>query len=128
MKNKFFDVKNHKPKKGQVIANYRAKAELVAGEDKIRLIDLLMSQDRLNAALQMMRNIFLSLEEDAYNVCRSIMEDALSGLTVEEINEKPYKYTLNKFFYANPEDVPEDIHWTVYHCIGNDKIDSIVQK
>ena len=46
-------------------------------------------------------------------------EDMISGMTEDEVASKPYKYTLEMFFYANPENVPkDDPHWSIISVLN----------
>lgn len=111
----FSDVKFHGPKPGEVMARYVAKAELVAGEEKGYLIDLLITNPKgAEMGVQMTQNLFGATESDAIRVCKRIAEDLILGLSKEEVMEKPYDYTLEKFYWTKGEYVPkDDPHWQV---------------
>ena len=86
----FFDVRKHMPKKGQIMACYRSIAELVEGNEKKNLIDLLMNTDKAIAATQVMRKLFLASEDDAVKIPREITQDLLD-IGYDEVLKKPYK-------------------------------------
>jgi hypothetical protein len=112
-KSKFFDVRTSKMQKDQVLARFRAIAELVEGAPKRDLIKIL-KKGKIIPAIQFMKKIFCSIEADAYKVCRQILEDILAGSSDLEIEFKPYEYTYEALYYANKDDVPkDDPHWTV---------------
>jgi hypothetical protein len=118
----FKDVRKNPISKGEVIAQYTAVAELVDGLEKKQLISLLVgTDDKMEATAQVMRKLLFASEIDSYRVPRMIAEDMLSGLTHEEVCLKPYKYTLEMFFYARPEHVPkDDPHWSVISVLNSD--------
>jgi hypothetical protein len=119
----FFDCRQHKPQRGQIMACYSAAADLVGGPEKINLVELLLNTQKVEAAVQVMRKLFHAHPKDAIRVCRRIVQDAAAGMTVDEIVAKPYKYTLQAFFYTLPEYVPKnDPHWSsvsLLHVDGN---------
>jgi hypothetical protein len=118
----FKDVRNNSPSKGEVIAQYSAAAEFVDGNEKRQIIALVSStENKMEATAQVMRKLLFASELDAYRIPRQIAEDLLSGLTEDEIASKPYKYTLEMFFYAQPENVPhDDPHWSVISVLNLD--------
>lgn len=111
----FFDVKTHGPQKGQVMARYCAKAELVGGEEKGYLIDLFITNPKgAEMGVQMAKNLFSAKEQDAIALCKDIVIDLLNGKSREQVMEKPYPYTLEKFYWTKEEYVPKnDPHWKV---------------
>lgn len=118
----FKDVRNNAPSKGEVIAQYSAAAEFVDGNEKRQIISLVTStENKMEATAQVMRKLLFASELDAYRIPRQIAEDLLSGLTEDEVASKPYKYTLEMFFYAQPENIPrDDPHWSVISVLNLD--------
>jgi hypothetical protein len=118
----FFDSRTHKPQRGQVMACYSAAAELREGPEKRNLVDLLTFTSKAEAATQVMRRLLHAHPRDSFRVPRQIVQDMLSGMTVEEIMAKPYKFTFQAYFYTFPEYVPKnDPHWSsisLYHVDG----------
>ena len=116
----FRDVRNCVPSRGEVIAQYTASAEFVEGNEKRQVISLLNStENKMEATAQVMRKLLFASELDAYRVPRMMAEDMISGLTEDEVASKPYKYTLEMFFYAKPENVPkDDPHWSVISVLN----------
>jgi hypothetical protein len=110
----FKDVRISMPEKGDIIAQYTAVAEFVDGNEKKQIISLLTStENKMEATAQVMRKLLFASEEDAYGIPRKMAEDLLSGMTEEEVAQKPYKYTLEMFFYTQPDNVPkDDPHWS----------------
>jgi len=113
----FRDVRISTPFRGDVMAQYTAVAEFVDGNEKRQIISLLAStENKMEATAQVMRKLLFASEVDAYRVPRLIAEDLISGMSVGEVAAKPYKYTLEMFFYTDPSNVPkDDPHWS---CIS----------
>lgn len=110
----FLDASNNSPKPGQILANYRAIAEFVGGEDKSLVIELLRTNPvGAEMAVQIMRGKIRATEGSAIACCRQMAEDLISGLTVEEVLEKPHKIQVEYGFYTNRENVPVDPHWSI---------------
>lgn len=110
-KDYFFDVRQHKPQPGQIMAKFTAVAEFV-GSDAKKDIMYLMTLNKAHQASMVMRKIHGAKEPDCYRVCREIAEDILAGKTEKEIIEKPYEFVVEFFFYTKREYVPKnDPHW-----------------
>jgi hypothetical protein len=109
----FFDVKKHAPKEGQVMARYIAKAELVGGEEKGYLIDMLITNPMgAEMGVQMSQNLFGAQEKEAIKLCKDIAQDLLNGIPRHQVMEKPYSYTLERFYWTEEKYVPkDDPHW-----------------
>lgn len=109
----FTDVKKAGPKQGQIMARYLSKAELVAGEEKGYLIDVLLTNPMgAEMAVQIARNAFAAQEGDAIKLCKAIAKDLLSGMDKQQVMEKPYSYTFEKFYWTLEKYVPKnDPHW-----------------
>lgn len=118
----FRDVRVSQPERGEVIAQYSACAEFVDGNEKRQIISLLTSTDnKMEATAQVMRKLIHASEVDAYRVPRLMAEDLLSGMGEEEVAAKPYKYTLEMFFYCRPEFIPkDDPHWASISVLNMD--------
>lgn len=116
----FKDLRQSVPEKGDIIAKYSASAEFVDGNEKRQIISLLLdTENKMEATAQVMRKLLFASEIDAYKVPRMMADDLLSGMSEEECASKPYKYVLEMFFYAKPENVPkEDPHWSVISVLN----------
>jgi hypothetical protein len=116
----FKDVRNSVPEKGDVIAQYTATAEFVDGNEKKQIISLLAStENKMEATAQVMKKLLFASELDSYRIPRQMAEDLLSGMTTEQVSLKPYKYTLEMFFYTKTEFVPkDDPHWSVISVLN----------
>lgn len=111
-KDYFFDVKNFKPKRGQIMAKYSAMAELIKGEEKKMLIKLLAAPDKARAASAFMKKIMLATEADSMRVPIEMATDLASGMDERKVLNKIYKFQVEAFFYTWPECVPQnDPHW-----------------
>lgn len=108
----FFDVRKFKPQPGQVMAKYTAVAYLEDGQLKRDLIDLLLKPGKAEAAVRVMRVLGGAVEKDSYRVPREMAADLASGMSVEEVANKSYKFLLEHFFWADRDVVPQDDpHW-----------------
>lgn len=116
----FRDVRTGAMERGDVIAQYAASAELVDGLEKRQIVSLLKdTENKMEATAQVMRRLLFASEIDAYRVPRMMAEDMLSGMSEDEVASKPYKYTLEMFFYSKPEHVPkDDPHWSVISVLN----------
>jgi lipopolysaccharide export LptBFGC system permease protein LptF len=116
----FFDVRKHRPKKGQVMAKFTAMAKFVAGREK-RDIIMLLKMDKAYQASQVMKKIHGASEPYCYKVCREMCEDLLR-MSEKEVEEKPYQFVVEYFFYTQREYVPkEDPRWELLPMIQYDK-------
>jgi len=102
----FFDVRKHPPRRGQVLARFRAIAEFVDGQGKKDIIYVLKLGKAVQAA-EVMKKIHCAAEPDCYRVCREICEDLLT-MSEQEVEKKPYRFLLEMLFYTEPENVPRD--------------------
>jgi hypothetical protein len=116
----FKDVRTELMDRGDVMAQYTASAELVEGNEKRQIISLLKdTEGKMEATAQVMRKLLFARELDAYRVPRMMAEDMLSGMDENEVAAKPYKYTLEMFFYTKPEHVPkDDPHWSTISILN----------
>lgn len=111
----FFDVRKHKPKTGQVMARFEAIAELTDGQIKRDLVYLLSQGDKGGQSSQkVMRKLGGATEADSIRIPKEITGDLLSGMSVEDVCAKPYKYHLETFYYTEKQNVPkDDPHWSI---------------
>lgn len=117
----FFDVRRHKPKAGQILAKFSAVAAFGPGQAKKDIIKLLLMDDKVHQAVQVMNRIHCAKFPDAYIVCREIAEDLLNGLTIREVENKEYEFVIEAFYYTNREYVPKnDPHWETIQVLDYD--------
>lgn len=108
----FFDVRRFKPKHGQTMARYMATAEFIDGMMKKNIIDLL-HKDKAEAAVSVMRKLGCATEGDSIKVVRAVCDDLVSGMSIDDVEKKVYKYTLESFYYTQKEHIPtDDPHWS----------------
>lgn len=116
----FFDVKRHRPQKGQIMAKFTAVAVFGYGPEKFHIIDILR-KDKAEAAAQVMKKIHCAREPDCYRVCREMCEDMLSGMSDEEVAKKEYEFVIEMFYYTKRECVPKDNpHWETIDLVKYD--------
>ena len=117
---KFFDTRKHKPKKGQILASFRAVADFIDGKGKTDIIDLI-KKGQIYQAVQLMKKAHCVIEPDCYVVCRNISEDLLT-MTEKEVEKKPYQMIVNYTFYTERENVPvDDPRWQILPVLSYDK-------
>lgn len=122
--NYFKDIRKGKFEKGDIIAQYSASAEFIDGGEKRQIISLLIdTEGKMESTAQVMRKLLFASEVDAYKIPRQMAEDLVSGMSVEDCAKKPYKYTLEMFFYTKPEYIPKnDPHWSVISVVDLENI------
>ena len=119
----FFDIRMNSPKEGQIIARYNAIAELIDGNEKRQLLNLLKMREKAIPATQVLRKLLCCSYEDSISVAKEMIEDLLSGMEESDILEKPYKYNLEMLFYTDKESVPKnDPHWSTMSTINMDDL------
>jgi hypothetical protein len=119
-KDYFFDIRQNRPKAGQIMAKFTAIAEFV-GEGAKKDMIYLMTLDKAHQASMVMRKIHGAKEPDCYRVCREIAEDMLAGKSEQEIIDKPYEFVIELFFYTQREHVPKnDPHWETIQLMKYD--------
>jgi hypothetical protein len=70
-----------------------------------------------------MRKRCHATEVDATRVLKEIISDLQSGMSVEEVVSKPYRFTLELFYYTEPKNIPEDDpHWSQITLLQSDKL------
>jgi hypothetical protein len=123
----FRDCRISKPERGDIMARYAAIAEFVEGQMKTDIVDLLnRCDDKVIAATQVMRKLGCATQKDAIRICKEICEDVVSGLSIEEVLKKPYKYTIEMFYYTKREYIPrDDPHWST---IGIENLDDFLDQ
>jgi hypothetical protein len=119
-KNYFFDVRQHRPQPGQIMAKFSAVAVFGDGPEKRDLIKVL-KMGKAEAAAMVMRKIHCAREPDCYRICREMCEDLISGMSVDEVAKKEYEFVLEAFYYTKREYVPKnDPHWETIEVVRYD--------
>lgn len=117
----FFNVKDHRPKPGQVMAKFSAVAVFGEGREKTDIINLLV-QDKAQQAAAVMEKIHSARVPDNYRVCAEMAEDLLVGMTVEQVQKKEYEFVLEALYYTQKELVPKnDPHWETIQILEYDE-------
>lgn len=109
----FFDIRQHGPKKGQVLAQFRACAAFVDGWVKENVVTMLKDNKAgAESAHKVMRNMVGATEYDSIKVLLAITEDLMAGLDVDTILKKEYDMVIEYYYWATKECVPvDDPHW-----------------
>jgi len=108
----FHDVRRCSPQKGEVMVCYTSSAQFVEGHEKRHMLKVIQMDGKIEAATQIMRKLLFANELDAYRVPKEMLKDLISGMTEEEVVQKPYDYTVEIFYYTKPECIPkDDPHW-----------------
>ena len=123
-KTQFYPIETHRPLKGQVIASYAAMAEFIDGEDKRAIVEAVQrSGASVLSAVKLMRKRCHATEVDATRVLKEIVRDLQLGMSVEKVVSKPYRFTLELFYYTEPKNIPEDDpHWSQITLLQSDKL------
>lgn len=114
----FFDIRQHKPKRGQIMARYAAIADFIGGGMKKNIIELLQ-KDKAVAAVNVLRKLGCATEKDSVRICKEICADLLV-LSLEEVEKKSYQFVMEMFFYTDKIHVPDDPHWSMISIINSD--------
>lgn len=111
----FFDVKTNRPRPGQILAKFTAMADFVDDWVKKNVVSLLCKVPGGAASAQkVLRNMVGATEIDSIRVPLAIAKDLAEGMTEAEVLEKPYRFRLEKYWWAERAAVPSDNpHWTV---------------
>jgi hypothetical protein len=116
----FKDCRRNKPNKGDIMAKFTAMADFIDGQMKKDVIDLLLNKEgKTQAAIQLLRKVACATEKDSIRVCKEICQDLANGINPDEVERKPYKYTMESFYYTKKEYVPvDDPHWSIISLVN----------
>lgn len=116
----FFDIRKHKPQKGQTLAKWTAVAEFVDGIGKKDIIKLL-KDNRAEQAVQIMEKIHCCKAPWSYKVLIQIAKDLLE-LDELEVEKKPYEMVIEYLFWTKKEYIPKnDLRWESLSLLEYDK-------
>ena len=77
----------------------------------------------MEATIQIMRKLLFASELDAYKIPRLMADDLLSGMSLDDCAQTPYKYTLEMFYYTKLELIPkDDPHWCSISIVSTDDL------
>lgn len=107
----FKDVTTHKPKKGDILACYTAKAKFISGDLKKDVINSI--GENIHSSIKVIQKMAKARYLDAIKILKEMINDLLSGKTLEEVENKEYEYTAEFFYYTKKECIPiDDPHWS----------------
>jgi hypothetical protein len=111
----FFDIRKHpKPQKGQVMACWKANADFIDGWVKRHVITLLSTNTfGAESSKKILRNLVGATEQDAVRLCKEMLADLRDGASPREITAKPYRFTVEMFYWTMPEYVPDTPNWSI---------------
>ena len=126
-KDRFFDVREHKPQKGQVLSRYRAVAHFVDAWVKRNVINMLVSNPvGAESAVKVLHKMCGATEADALRVALEMSDDLIGGMTEDEVAAAEYKMIIEFFFWVEPQYVPDDPHWSKIELL-NSELDSKIK-
>lgn len=109
----FRDVKKSKPQRGDVMAVYKATAELASGNLKEQIVDALCTDDiGAKKAIQLLMKLGQTNRREATRLIKNVCADLFAGMPKSSVMAKSYTYVFEMFFYTKKEYIPEnDVHW-----------------
>jgi hypothetical protein len=114
----FFDIRRHKPQKGQVIACFRAICQLINNEEKRFLIQLLQRPDSARSITTMMTKVFNASKHSSWSLPIEMGNDLLGGMSVDEVAKKEYEFEGEFYYYTMPDYIPkDDPHWEIVKIV-----------
>ncbi|MCK9458344.1 MAG: hypothetical protein M0R80_01720 [Proteobacteria bacterium] len=114
----FFNIREHQPKPGQVMACFHAVCELINGEEKKFLIQTLQRPNSAQSAANIMSKLFYANKESSWHTPAEIAQDLLDGMSEDEVAQKPYEFVAEFYYYTDRECVPpDDPQWEVIELI-----------
>ncbi len=123
----FRELNKDIPQKGDVLSVYRAMAELLSGDIKKDIVNLLKTEMEVGAkqAIQIAVKLCKTNEKEAIKLVKEICTDLHDGKSEDYIMDKPYQYMVEIFYFTKPEYVPNDKHWSF---ISIKNIDEFIEK
>jgi len=114
----FFNVRDHEPEKGQVIARFRAICQLLPGDEKRFLVKTLQRPDSSHSVVNIMSKLFYADHESSFQIPQQMAKDLLDGMSEEEVINKEQEYTAEFYYYVKPQYVPQDdSHWEIINIL-----------
>lgn len=125
----FFDIRQHRPKKGQCLAQYRAVAYFVDGWVKRNVINVLKENTcGAESVHKVMKKMVGAEDMDAILVPFEMTRDLIAGMSDEEVAKKEYRMLICYNYWTKKENVPtDDLHWSVINILNTEDIDSRVK-
>ena len=115
----FFDARHNKPKKGQVLAKFKAVAEFIEGPHKRDVIQLLV-MDKANEAVQVMERIHGCKPPWSYRVLIEMSNDLLTE-SFSFVEKHPYEMVIEHLYWTDKENVPISPNWETIDLISYDE-------
>jgi|694.fasta_scaffold00614_67 hypothetical protein len=118
----FKDVSlKYKPSKDEVIACYTTKAKFGPGDLKKDVINAL--ENNAYSALAIIQKMAKARWIDSVKVLKEILHDRLSGMSVDEVENKEYEYIAEFFYYTKKEYIPkDDPHWSTLKTYNSEDL------
>jgi hypothetical protein len=110
----FKEAGKQPPKRGEVLAIFRAVAELVDGDLKRDIINKLQNEDGgVRFAIQVLIKACKMSYRESLKICKEIMTD-LESQSIDEVLAKPYKFLYENKYFVKKELVPQNSpHWEI---------------
>lgn len=111
----FKDTLTNKPQKGDVMACYKAIAELRDGDLKEQIVEALFLENiGPSKAITLMTKLGKAPRREAIKVIKNIFMDLYNGMSKPMVIAKTYEYLFEIFYYTKEEYVPKnDKHWEI---------------
>jgi len=109
----FREINKSKPQKGDVLACYRAIAELVDGDLKEQIVEsLFLEKIGPKKAVALMTKLGKTSRKEAIKLVKKIFMDLYNGMSKTMVLSKTYEYLFEIYYYTKEEYVPKnDKHW-----------------
>lgn len=111
----FKDVLTNRPEKGDVMACYKAVAELRDGDLKEQIVEALFLENiGPKKAVTLMTKLGKAPRKEAIALIKKIFMDLYNGMSKPMAIAKTYEYLFEIFYYTKEEYVPKnDMHWEI---------------
>lgn len=111
----FRDVLTNRPQPGDVMASYKAVAELRDGELKEQIVESLFLENiGPKKAVTLMTKLGKAPRQEAIKLVKKIFMDLYNGMSKPMVISKTYEYLFEIFYYTKEEYVPrDDKHWEI---------------
>lgn len=125
----FFDIRKHKPQKGQCLAQFRAVADFVDGWVKQNVLELLVTNAvGAESARKVLKNMCAATEIDSIRVPLAMCRDLMKGMSEAEVLLKDYKMVIEQYYWTKQENVPtDDAHWSIISILNTDELDKVMK-
>jgi hypothetical protein len=105
----FREINKAAPAQGDSLVVFRALAYFCEGALKQEIIDLLRFEfGSVKKCVGRLIKFAGSTREQAVKICLDLAKDLIDGISLEDVKKKEYPFVFEKFYYVNPQYVPED--------------------